>query len=115
MKIDPLEIIEKVTMYYETDMTTINVRSREWNLRKTRQVCIFFLREFTNLSSGQIGAFFNRDHATVLHAVKTVGNEIDTDKAYSHEITEIRAQLLNCQKNRRGLKVDYFLMGVFGP
>ncbi len=58
---------------------------------KWRQWTQFFLKEFTKLSLADIGEKIGRkDHATVLHACKTVNNLCETDKEYCEEVKVLR-------------------------
>lgn len=43
------------------------------------------IRAATNLSTIQIGALFNRDHSSVLHALGTLKNSIASDLRRAHE------------------------------
>jgi chromosomal replication initiator protein len=55
---------------------------------------MFFSKKFTKASLASIGARIGgKDHATVLHACKTVNNLIDTDKLFKSQINEIEKKL----------------------
>jgi chromosomal replication initiator protein len=55
---------------------------------------MFFSKTLTKSSLASIGAQIGRkDHATVLHACKTVNNLIDTDKQFRHDVEEIEKRL----------------------
>jgi chromosomal replication initiation ATPase DnaA len=61
---------------------------------KARQVCHYFAKEFTKLSLSQIGKVIgDKDHSTVLFSVKTVKNDIVTNKEFAAMIEEIRKLL----------------------
>ena len=51
-------------------------------------------REFTSLSFGRIGQAFNRDHASVMHAMKSVSNQLETDPKYVKQFEKIKELLL---------------------
>lgn len=55
-----------------------------------RQICMTVLLETTNMSSSVVGSFFNKDHATVLHAKRTVSNLYETDKEYAAKVDRVR-------------------------
>jgi chromosomal replication initiator protein len=46
-----------------------------------------------------IGSYYNRDHATALHACKTIGNQIENDKGLKNEIEELK-RLIDIKINR---------------
>lgn len=114
MKIYPTEIIEKVSDYYKPELERLYAKSRQTDVRKVRQISMFFMKDFTELTWKQIGDYFNRDHATAMHAYKVVLNECETDPKYRRDITELRASFVRINKNRRDIPVDYVLMEILG-
>jgi len=55
---------------------------------------MYFSKSLTNNSLSAIGSKIGKkDHATVLHACKTISNLIETDKEFKSQIREIEAQL----------------------
>ena len=58
--------------------STIRVRQ----VVSARNVCMSVMREFTGMSLGQIGRHFNKDHCTVIYAIRTVKDLYTTDKEY---------------------------------
>ena len=61
---------------------------------------MYFAKNKTKHSLSKIGKTYgNKDHATVLHACKTVSNLMQTDKVYRSHIEEIEKKLLNYINN----------------
>lgn len=84
------EIIKTVADYYGVEVSAINTRSRKREVVLVRQVAMFLAKKHLDLSTSKIGQYVgNRDHATVLHACKTVTNLADTDKQFRTELNEI--------------------------
>jgi chromosomal replication initiator protein len=55
---------------------------------------MFFSKSLTKASLASIGSHIGgKDHATVLHACKTVNNLIDTDKHFRNQINDIEKKL----------------------
>ena len=55
---------------------------------------MYFSKNLTKSSLASIGAQIGgKDHATVLHACKTVNNLIETDKSFRMQIEEIEKKL----------------------
>jgi chromosomal replication initiator protein len=55
---------------------------------------MFFSKNLTKASLATIGSQIGgKDHATVLHACKTVNNLIETDKRFRIQIDEIEKKL----------------------
>lgn len=84
------EIIKTVADYYGVEVSAINTRSRKREVVLVRQVAMYLAKKHLDLSTSKIGQYVgNRDHATVLHACKTVTNLADTDKQFNSELNEI--------------------------
>jgi len=55
---------------------------------------MFFSKSLTKSSLSTIGSIIGgKDHATVLHACKTVNNLMDTDKRFKSQIDDIERRL----------------------
>lgn len=88
------DIVKKVADYYGVEPESINTRSRKREVVLVRQVAMYFAKKYLDLSTAKIGLYIgNRDHATVLHACKTVANLADTDKQFRTELSEIESSL----------------------
>ena len=87
--------IQKVVCDYfnlQTDAITSKTRKRE--IVQARQIAMYFAKNMTKLSLATIGSQIGgKDHATVLHACKTVNNLIDTDRQFKGYIDEIEKKL----------------------
>lgn len=90
------DIIKTVSDYYGVEVNAINTRSRKREVVLVRQVAMFLAKKYLDLSTAKIGQYVGkRDHATVLHACKTVANLADTDKQFRNELNEIDLALQN--------------------
>lgn len=88
------DIISKVSDYYGIEPSAINTRSRKREVVLVRQVAMFLAKKYLDMSTSKIGQYVgNRDHATVLHACKTISNLADTDKQFRNELNEIDLSL----------------------
>jgi chromosomal replication initiator protein len=55
---------------------------------------MYLAKKHLDLSTSKIGQQIGRrDHATVLHACKTIANLLETDKQFRGEMCEIEASL----------------------
>lgn len=61
---------------------TGNTSSRKRELVWARQLHMLTLHKIFNYSTGAAGAVYGKDHATVLHAIKTQLGLYETDKYY---------------------------------
>jgi hypothetical protein len=75
------EIQNNIELFLEINDCNILTRKRE--IVECRQLCMYFAKKLTKKSLRTIGWYFGRkDHATVLHAVKTIDNLIETDREF---------------------------------
>ncbi|HHU33929.1 MAG TPA: chromosomal replication initiator protein DnaA [Bacteroidetes bacterium] len=90
-----IDYIQKVVCdFYKIPVDLIQEKTRKREIVQARQVSMFFSKKFTKASLASIGARIGgKDHATVLHACKTVNNLIDTDKLFKSQINEIEKKL----------------------
>jgi len=90
-----VEIIEEeVCRYFEIDPDLIQSKSKKQEISQARQIAMYLSRKYTDKSYSTIGQLIGkRDHATVLHACKTVGNLMETDKQMKACIEDIEKHL----------------------
>ncbi len=95
-KITIEKIQDVVCNYFKLELNVIHSKSRKREIVQARQVSMFLSKKYTNSSYSHIGSVIGkRDHATVLHACKTVQDSIDIDKSFRKSITEIENILKN--------------------
>ena len=67
--------------------------SRDAELVMARQICMAMLREFTDKSLLIIGRRYGRDHATVLHAVKSFKRFCGLESDYRALAIKVRSAI----------------------
>jgi len=77
-----IDYIQKVVCdYFSLPLEQINSKTRKREIVQARQIAMFFSKKHTKSSLATIGLHCgNKDHATVLHACRTVNNLLETDK-----------------------------------
>ena len=94
LSIDRIQQI--VCEYFELDQHLVQAKTRKREVVQTRQIAMFFCKEFTQNSLKTIGLQFGgRDHSTVIHANRSVSNQIDTSPQFREMINQIRQHLIN--------------------
>jgi chromosomal replication initiator protein len=90
-----IEYISKVVCdYFNMPVDTLQTKTRKREIVQARQITMYFSKNLTKYSLASIGAQIgNKDHATVLHACKTVNNLVDTDKNFRQYVEEIEKKL----------------------
>ncbi|MGY6647173.1 chromosomal replication initiator protein DnaA [Wenyingzhuangia sp. IMCC45574] len=90
-----VDYIQKVvSKYFEIDLATLQSKTRKRHIVQARQLAMYFSKKLTKSSLASIGAQIGkRDHATVLHACKTVDNLSTTDKQFKKYVEDISKKL----------------------
>jgi len=90
-----IDYIQKVVCsYFNIGVEQLQSKTRKREIVQARQVAMFFSKGLTKSSLATIGSQIGgKDHATVLHACKTVNNLIETDKRFRLQIDEIEKKL----------------------
>jgi chromosomal replication initiator protein len=90
-----IEYISKVVCdYFNMTVESLQAKTRKREIVQARQITMYFSKALTKYSLASIGAQIgNKDHATVLHACKTVNNLKDTDKNFRQYVEDIEKKL----------------------
>jgi chromosomal replication initiator protein len=90
-----IDFIQKVVCdYFDIPIEIMKSKTRKREIVQCRQLSMYFSKQMTKSSLAMIGKHCgNKDHATVLHACKTVNNLADTDKRFKGYITDIEKKL----------------------
>jgi chromosomal replication initiator protein len=85
------DIQEQVCEYFNIPPDQLKSKTRKREIVQSRQIAMYFAKNLTKSSLATIGAKIGgKDHATVLHACKTVNNLIETDKRFKNYIDDIQ-------------------------
>lgn len=87
-------IKEIVESYFELSISR-NTRKRQYV--EARAIYFKLCREFTQLSLEQIGESVNRDHASVLHGVRSINTWVEVDKRMNNSMHILRNKIINYQ------------------
>ena len=83
-----------VCEHFLLDRSLISSKSRKREIVQARQIAMFLSKKYTNFSYARIGELVgNKDHATVLHACKTVRDLIEIDVAFRSNVESIESTL----------------------
>ena len=90
-----IDYIQKVVSdYFQMDIETLQSKTRRRHIVQARQLAMYFAKKFTKASLASIGnQIGKRDHATVLHACKTVDNLTFTDKQFRKYVEDLSQKL----------------------
>ena len=94
-KVNTVEKIrDMVCEYFSLSVDAISTKSRKREVVQARQIAMFLSKRYTKNSLASIGEIIGRrDHATVLHACKSVSDLMETDKNFRLSVSEIEQKL----------------------
>jgi len=86
-----IDYIQKIVCdYFNIPLELINSKTRKREIVQARQLAMYFSKKHTKSSLANIGLHCgNKDHATVLHACRTVNNLVETDKQFRGFVEEL--------------------------
>ena len=80
--------------YFKVSIDALQSKTRKRDIVQARQLAMYFAKKYTNASLSSIGIQIGkRDHATVLHACKTVDNLFETDKLFKSYVDDLNKKL----------------------
>ena len=86
-------IQQTIADYFNLDIESLHSKTRKRNVVQARQLAMFFSKKYTKSSLSTIGSQIGqRDHATVLHACKTVQNLIETDREFKKYVSDLETK-----------------------
>lgn len=94
-QLDGKSIRDFIGCQYNVSVEELKSKSRKRSITFPRQVGMYLTRKYTDQSLADIGTLYNRDHSTVLHAIKVVTQDRSQKAA-------VREQLdILCKKLKR--------------
>jgi chromosomal replication initiator protein len=90
-----IDYIQKVVCdYFEMPIETMKSKTRKREVVQARQIAMYFSKKMTKSSLATIGMHCGgKDHATVLHACRTVNNLSETDKQFQKYLNDLDKKL----------------------
>ena len=93
-EITPQLIIEVVTEHFSISMDQMISRSRSSDIARPRQIAMYLCKTMTDSSLDVIGSFLGgRDHSTIIHGIKKIGDEYDTNDTTRTLIDTIKKKI----------------------
>ena len=84
-----------VSNYFNISLSDMLSQRRSRPLARPRQIAMYLAKKMTTRSLPEIGRrFANRDHTTVIHAVKTISRLSEQDDEMKKNISQIKSLLL---------------------
>lgn len=70
-------------------------RTRKRSVTFPRQIAMYLTRKYTETSLADIGSLYNRDHSTVLHAIRVVTRDMSRNSSANEQIMLLCSKLEN--------------------
>ncbi len=86
-------IFSIVSNTYGITIDEIKSTKRSANISQARNICMYIIKTVTGLTLKEVGAYFGKDHATVLHSIKKVENSIETDGTFKNTVNNIMREV----------------------
>ena len=84
-----------VSNYFNIPLSEMLSQRRSRPLARPRQIAMYLAKKLTSRSLPEIGRrFANRDHTTVIHAVKTITKLSEKDEEMKKNLVHIKSLLL---------------------
>ena len=88
------EIQQRVAAHYNIKLAEMSSPRRARSVARPRQVAMYLAKQLTTLSLPQIGKRFgNRDHTTVMHAVRKIEELKISDLSIAEDVELLKRQL----------------------
>jgi hypothetical protein len=95
-----------VCVEYNLTPSDLHAKTRKGNIKEARQIVMYFAKELNSLRAwSYIGGFYNLDHATAMHAHKTIKNLMTSDKTFCKKIKRLRMKI-------KSIKYDKMLIEI---
>ncbi|TVR41562.1 MAG: chromosomal replication initiator protein DnaA [Cryomorphaceae bacterium] len=90
-----IDYIQKVVCdYFDLPIELLKSKTRKREVVQARQIAMYFAKKMTKSSLANIGLHCGgKDHATVLHACRTVKNLTETDKNFRKYLEDLEKKL----------------------
>lgn len=87
------KIIQTVCKTWNRSLDDVCGKSRKQDVVYTRMTIAYFLRQYTKLSTTEIGNLINRDHTTIIHYLKACDSEFRFNKDFRNFAERIKEDL----------------------
>ncbi len=92
-EISVVDIQRKVAEYYTIRLADLKSTRKDRQIVRPRQIAMYLTKVLTTQSLPHIGSAFERDHTTIIHAVKTIEGLLKTDVTLSDDIMTLKQGL----------------------
>ncbi len=88
-------IADNVEKYCNLNKNELLSTTRSKKVSYPRQIAMYIMKEVTNYSLVQIGEFFKKDHTTIMHGIKKIQEDMESDPAKKTLVDNIIKNIKN--------------------
>ncbi len=92
-QISVIDIMQNTANYYSLKLADLKSTRRDRRIARPRQLAMYLSKMLTPLSLPDIGTHFERDHTTILHAIKTIEGLLQRDVQLQKDMQKITITL----------------------
>lgn len=86
-------ICDAVASAYGLEPRRLSARERPQHIAAARHVAFYLVRDLTSLSFPEVGAYFNRDHSTIMHGIARLKQRMAEMPQLAQQVQHLRAKL----------------------
>ena len=91
------DILRLVALQYNVRLADLRSKKRERKIAEPRQIAMYLSRMMTKTPLVKIGQKFGgKDHSTVIHAVKKIGEKIENNVEFKKEVKTLEQAVRQC-------------------
>lgn len=95
-----IEIARIVCDFLKVPYLDVFTSSRKRNVCEARQIAMYFIKQQNIYTLNEIGVFFNRDHASVIHSINIINTEINNYSDFKNKILKIEIEISFISQNK---------------
>lgn len=85
----PALVIATTAEFHDITTDELTGPTRTKTVAQARQMAMWLCRDLTDLSLPRIGAKFDRDHTTVMHAIRKIQHDADTNPTVAQQLADL--------------------------
>jgi chromosomal replication initiator protein len=82
-------IVEETARAFQLSSADLRSKRRSADISRARQISMFIISQMTGLSTKSIGKEFDRDHSTVVYALKEIRSELQKDAGLRKAVEDV--------------------------
>lgn len=86
-------IIMSVAEHFQISTRLMMSKSRQRELVLARNMCMYIMKNYFNMTLKEVGKAFNRDHTTVIHAIRMFQQDREVNEQYNLAYEEVKQKL----------------------